>query len=159
MATRSTILAWVILWAESLVGYSPWCRRESDKWLGTITSVINARTDEHSRDCWLWSWWGSCGRSRGEGSQPIPGRHLFLEKMYLTTSEVNWFYSNSRTNLRDFPGDPVFKNRPVNAGDTGSIPGQGRFHMAWGKWAPVMQRRSPCSRACAIRSPQTATAE
>ena len=27
--------------------------------------------------------------------------------------------------VRDFPGDPVVKNLPCNAGDTGSIPGQG----------------------------------
>ena len=26
---------------------------------------------------------------------------------------------------RDFPGGPVLKNPPCNAGDTGSIPGQG----------------------------------
>ena len=26
-------------------------------------------------------------------------------------------------------GDPVDKNSPANSGDTGSIPGQGRFHM------------------------------
>ena len=26
---------------------------------------------------------------------------------------------------RDFPGDPVVKNPPSNAGDVGSIPGQG----------------------------------
>ena len=28
-----------------------------------------------------------------------------------------------------FPGDLVFKNPPANAGDIGSIPGLGRFHM------------------------------
>ena len=27
--------------------------------------------------------------------------------------------------IRDFPGGPVVKNPPCNAGDTGSIPGQG----------------------------------
>ena len=31
----------------------------------------------------------------------------------------------------DFPGGAVFKNLPANAGDTGSIPGPGRFHMLW----------------------------
>ena len=30
---------------------------------------------------------------------------------------------------RDFPGGPVVKNLPTNAGDTGSILGPGRFHM------------------------------
>ena len=32
----------------------------------------------------------------------------------------------------DFPGGPVVKNPPVNVGDTGSIPGPGRFHMPQG---------------------------
>ena len=30
----------------------------------------------------------------------------------------------------DFPGGPVVKNLPANAGDTGSISGLGRFHGA-----------------------------
>ena len=29
----------------------------------------------------------------------------------------------------DFPGGPVVTNMPANAGDTGSIPGWGSFHM------------------------------
>ena len=32
----------------------------------------------------------------------------------------------------DFPGDPVVKNLPASAGDTGSIPGPGRFYMLQG---------------------------
>ena len=35
----------------------------------------------------------------------------------------------SKTNKRDFPGGAVVKNPPANAGDTGSIPRQGRAHM------------------------------
>ena len=30
MATHSSILAWEILWSESLVGYSPWGHKELD---------------------------------------------------------------------------------------------------------------------------------
>ena len=30
---------------------------------------------------------------------------------------------------RGFPGSLANKNPPANAGDTGSTPGQGRFHM------------------------------
>ena len=30
---------------------------------------------------------------------------------------------------KDFPGGAVVKNPPASAGDTGSIPGPGRFHM------------------------------
>ena len=29
------------------------------------------------------------------------------------------------------PCDPVVKNLPANAGDRGSIPGQGQFYMLW----------------------------
>ena len=32
--------------------------------------------------------------------------------------------------LLDFPGGSVVKNPPVNAGDTGSIPGLGRSHIS-----------------------------
>ena len=31
--------------------------------------------------------------------------------------------------FEDFPGGPVVKNLPANAGDMGSIPGLGRLHM------------------------------
>ena len=34
--------------------------------------------------------------------------------------------------LLDFPGGLAVKNPPANTGDTGSIPGPGRFHMLWG---------------------------
>ena len=32
----------------------------------------------------------------------------------------------------DFPVGPMVRNPLANAGDTGSIPGPGRFHMPWG---------------------------
>ena len=32
----------------------------------------------------------------------------------------------------DFPGGPVVKNLPANAGDTGSVPALERFHMPSG---------------------------
>ena len=31
--------------------------------------------------------------------------------------------------MKSFLGGPVVKNLPAKAGDTGSIPGGGRFHM------------------------------
>ena len=34
--------------------------------------------------------------------------------------------------IKDFPGGPVVKNPPANAGDTGLIPGLRRFHTQWG---------------------------
>ena len=32
----------------------------------------------------------------------------------------------------NFPGGPVVKNPPANAGNMGSVPGPGRFHVPWG---------------------------
>ena len=37
-----------------------------------------------------------------------------------------------KAECRGFPGGTVEKNLPANAGDTGSIPGPGRFDMPWG---------------------------
>ena len=38
----------------------------------------------------------------------------------------------NNTQSLDFPGGPVGKNPPANAGDVGLIPGPGRSHMPWG---------------------------
>ena len=43
----------------------------------------------------------------------------------------------------DFPGGSVDKNLSANAGDTGSIPGPGRFHMWWSNRAHVPQLLEP----------------
>ena len=53
--------------------------------------------------------------------EPSP---LTLEPNHCTTvdKERRW----------DFPGGPMVKNAPVNAGDIGLIPGQGRFHLLKG---------------------------
>ena len=46
--------------------------------------------------------------------------------------------------MTDFPGGPVVKYPPANAGDTGLVPGPGRFHMPQGNeaHAPLV---SPCT--------------
>ena len=50
--------------------------------------------------------------------------------MQLIESDVlNW----DKKRKVDFPGGPVVKNLPANAGDMGSIPGLGRFHMPRGQ--------------------------
>ena len=48
--------------------------------------------------------------------------------------------------IRDFSGGSVVRNLPVNAGDTGSIPGLGRSHMPQSNSAPVLQLLTLCSR-------------
>ena len=44
---------------------------------------------------------------------------------------LTWSIPNSLKDCGDFPGGPLVKNPPANAGDTGSIPCQGHFHMQW----------------------------
>ena len=39
------------------------------------------------------------------------------------------FLKKLRIALTDFPGGTMVKNLPANAGDMGSSPGPGRFHM------------------------------
>ena len=39
------------------------------------------------------------------------------------------FFEFQKPEGRGFPGGAVVKNPPANAGDTGSSPGPGRFHM------------------------------
>ena len=38
-----------------------------------------------------------------------------------------------------FPGGSVVNNLPAKAGDTGSIPDLGRFHILWGNLARLQQ--------------------
>ena len=46
----------------------------------------------------------------------------------------------------DFPGGAVDKNPPTKTGDTGSIPGPGRFRMPHGNQARAAQLLSLCSK-------------
>ena len=72
-------------------------------------------------------------------------------------SELNTIYLDSlrifqlvasKVHAFRIPGGPVVKNPPANAGDTGSIPNPGRFHMLWGNEVGTLQLLKPtCSRA------------
>ena len=42
------------------------------------------------------------------------------------------YYYLIKKHYCDFPGGPVVKSLLANGGDTGSIPGLGRFHMLQG---------------------------
>ena len=59
------------------------------------------------------------------------------------------------------PGGSVVKNLPVNAGDTGLIPGPGRPNMLQSNLACAPQLLSPCSRAKEpqLLSPHAVTTE
>ena len=76
--------------------------------------------------------------------------------------------------MLDFPGDPVAKNPPANAGDKSSIPGPGRVHMpkaskpvshnygahVWNYWRPHAQCACSATReATAVRKLSPAARE
>ena len=48
-----------------------------------------------------------------------------------------------RNQHEDFPGGAVVKNLPAKAGNTGSIPDPGRFHMLWSNQASVSKLLKP----------------
>ena len=54
---------------------------------------------------------------------------------------------NVKLNHGDFPGGAVDKNLPANAGDMGSIPGLGRFHIPQSNSAGAPQLQSLHPRA------------
>ena len=54
----------------------------------------------------------------------------------------------------DFLNDAVDKSPPANAGDTGLIPGLGRFHITWSSWSPWAITAEPT-----LWSPEATTAE
>ena len=58
--------------------------------------------------------------------ETVPQRENIGSKPALQEDSVS--HKKSK-NSRDFPGGPVVKNLPVNAGDTGSNPDPGRSHM------------------------------
>ena len=48
-----------------------------------------------------------------------------------------------KRNIEDFPGGPVVKDLPAKAGDTGSIPSPGGFHMLRATKAHAPQPQEP----------------
>ena len=63
------------------------------------------------------------------GERPNPDSHLGRLHPFLQ-SPLKWHPGN-------FPGGPVVKNPPYNAGDVGSIPGQGtKIPHAMGQLSP-----------------------
>ena len=54
-----------------------------------------------------------------------------IPKGHLKMLDIVDVRSHLVKNLWDFPEGTVIGNLPANAGDTGSIPGPGRFHKLW----------------------------
>ena len=61
--------------------------------------------------------------------------------------QINWKNFLKIAFSGNFPGGAVIKGPPANAGDRGSSPGPGSYHMPRSDWARVPQLLSPCSRA------------
>ena len=61
---------------------------------------------------------------------------------------------NTKSKHWDFPGGPVVKNLPANAGDTGLILDLGRSHMLQSNQARLPQLLSLCSRARKLQLPK-----
>ena len=57
-------------------------------------------------------------------------RHNWVTK--LASRDPRTDFMASECHAGGFPGGPVVKNLPANAGDMGLTPGPGRFHMLWG---------------------------
>ena len=70
---------------------------------------------------------------------------LILFNCLLNHKFPSWSPKESKTKntLCGFPGGPVVKNLPANAGDTGAIPALGRFHVPWGRACTLQQGKPP----------------
>ena len=53
-------------------------------------------------------------------------------RQFVTSSSPGFVFTSKRPKKSDFSGGPLVKNQPANGGNTGSIPGPGRFYMATG---------------------------
>ena len=80
MATHSSILAWKIPWRKSLVGYSPWGRKESDRTerLFTNTTYVASLIAQLAKNL----------PAIQETSVPFLGREDPLEKGQATHSSI-----------------------------------------------------------------------
>ena len=57
---------------------------------------------------------------------------VLLPWMFLLIIPSDFYFFTIKGSDRVFPGGPVLKNLPANAGDAGLIPGFGKSHIPWG---------------------------
>ena len=80
---------------------------------------------------------GACLTMENLGYRSLPFLHHLQQMLALLAStpfrKSNHWPTNAcaRREGRDLPGSPVVKTLPANAGDMGSIPASGGFHMPW----------------------------
>ena len=58
--------------------------------------------------------------------ETLEGTEIMLENLSFLRKHIDLLSWQG-----DFPGGAVDKNPPADAGNTGLIPGPGRFHMLW----------------------------
>ena len=68
--------------------------------------------------------------------------------------ERQWGNFSQLKHTEDFPGGTVDKNLPANAGDMGSVPGPGRFHILQSNKAHGPQLPSPWAAATESHMPR-----
>ena len=75
--------------------------------------------------------------------------------MHLVTIIVRSTVLSKRKTYWDFPGGPLVKNLPANAGHTGCIPSLERLDMPWDNYAhelPLLSPLAVTTRSCNKRS-------
>ena len=114
-------------WHQGLMRHLPgggWNGHEEDSPVNNIFSSIlptgaginllhqsSAWAERESAKAVIWEWWYNSDRFPALFSFSVLSMNLPIIV------------------IGHFAGSPMVKNPPVNAGDTGSIPGRGRFHV------------------------------
>ena len=152
MAPHSSTLAWKIPWTEEPSG---------------LQSMGSLRVGYNWSDLAAAAAWGDLGKEVAEAGLPqwqcqfsqvsfgLTAFPLWRDdsQIYLQSRLCSWtgltpycllFISTEKSDARGFPGGSVAKNLSANAGDTCSIPDQGRSHMPWGT-KPVCHNYWACA--------------
>ena len=115
--------------------------KDREAWCAIVHGVAKSQT-------WLSDWtttiiftsmavmWFQESKTRyGNKSSHCPHHSRSSKVFRSSVPEIGWrpnTYFLFKNTISDFPGDPVVKNPPASSGDTGFIPGLGRFHVPGG---------------------------
>ena len=96
------------------------------RWLDSIPESMDMNLSKVQEIVDRGAWWAAfreVAKSRTRLSNWTTTTTAFYKRIhYISVSESLLYTRNQR---RDFPAGPVVKNPPSNAGDVGSIPGEG----------------------------------
>ena len=91
-----------------------------------VLSEEQVRKDPDGRQA-LWS------SNSGYTYSPQRTRQRAIQYNHFDNNTMTYYWIFvKKSDLQGYPGGPVVKNLPGNAGDTGLMPGLGRFHMPRG---------------------------